>query len=187
VCVHYGELPLSLEANQGQTDAWVKFCVRGHACTLFLISTEAGLVLSQPQERPSPARSHAAVGSERTIRPTTVVLRIHLRGAHATPLVTPLEELPGKSLYVRGRNPQRWLPQIPHYGKVRYAAVYSTIDLVYYGSQRQRELVYLASHSWSACDVLEKIPLLYTHYLGVIRKGYADASRIRAVRYAGHR
>jgi hypothetical protein len=34
---------------------------------------------------------------------------------------------------------------------------------------------------------LEKIPLLCAYYLGAIREGEADASRIPAIRYAGHR
>ena len=33
----------------------------------------------------------------------------------------------------------------------------------------------IAPYSWMACYLLEKIPLLCTHYLGVIQKGYADA------------
>jgi hypothetical protein len=45
----------------------------------------------------------------------------------------------------------------------------------------------LAPDSWLACYVLEKIPLLCVHYLGVIRKGEADASRVPAIRAAGYR
>src|SRR5216117_2291732 len=42
----YGKLPLSFEANQGQTDPQVKFLARGAGQTLFLTSTEAVLVLT---------------------------------------------------------------------------------------------------------------------------------------------
>jgi hypothetical protein len=44
----------------------------------------------------------------------------------------------------------------------------------------------LAPYSWLACYVREKIPWLCVHYLGVIRKGEADAARVPAVRDAGH-
>jgi hypothetical protein len=37
----YGKLPLSFEANQGQTDANVKFLSRGSGYTLFLTGNEA--------------------------------------------------------------------------------------------------------------------------------------------------
>src|SRR5438105_3468107 len=40
----YGRLPLSFEANRGQTDAKVRFLSRGRGYTLFL--TPAGAVLS---------------------------------------------------------------------------------------------------------------------------------------------
>src|ERR1700704_3231031 len=38
---NYGKLPLHFEANQGQTDARVKFLSRGAGYSLFLTSTEA--------------------------------------------------------------------------------------------------------------------------------------------------
>src|SRR2546423_188942 len=44
----YGKLPLSFEANQGQTDSRVKFLSRGSSYTLFLRSAEAVLALSKP-------------------------------------------------------------------------------------------------------------------------------------------
>jgi hypothetical protein len=43
----YGKLPLSFEANQGQTDRQVKFLARGRGYTLFLTPTEAVLALSK--------------------------------------------------------------------------------------------------------------------------------------------
>jgi ubiquinone/menaquinone biosynthesis C-methylase UbiE len=39
----------------------------------------------------------------------------------------------------------------------------------------------LARYSWSACSWLGKIPLLCTHYLGVIRKGGSSADSISSV------
>ena len=43
----YGQLPLSFEANQGQTAAQVNFLSRGQGYTLFLAPSEAVLALSQ--------------------------------------------------------------------------------------------------------------------------------------------
>jgi hypothetical protein len=44
----YGKLPLSFEANQGQTDSQVKFLSRGRGYTLFLTGDEAVLALPKP-------------------------------------------------------------------------------------------------------------------------------------------
>ena len=59
----YGKLPLSFEANQGQTDAQVKFLSRGSGYSLFLTSNEAVLSLkptNQSRDEPgSPAHSDA--------------------------------------------------------------------------------------------------------------------------------
>ena len=60
VVTAYGKLPLSFEANQGQTDEQVKFLSRGKGYTLFLTPTEAVLALrknpeqeAQPSELPT--------------------------------------------------------------------------------------------------------------------------------------
>lgn len=45
----YGKLPLSFEANLGQTDARVKFLSRGSGYSLFLTSREAVLCLKSPK------------------------------------------------------------------------------------------------------------------------------------------
>src|SRR5207302_9655016 len=45
----YGKIPLSFEANQGQTDPRVKFLSRGSGYTLFLTSDEAVLALRSRQ------------------------------------------------------------------------------------------------------------------------------------------
>jgi len=44
----YGKLPLSFEANEGQTDSRVKFLSRGSGYSLFLTENEAVLALKKP-------------------------------------------------------------------------------------------------------------------------------------------
>ena len=53
----YGKLPLSFEANHGQTDAQVKYLARGRGYTLFLTGTEAVLVLKNQPSAVSNQRS----------------------------------------------------------------------------------------------------------------------------------
>ena len=54
VAERYGKLPLSFEANQGQTDARVKFLARGPGYAVFLTADEAVLTL-RPPENPPPS------------------------------------------------------------------------------------------------------------------------------------
>ena len=51
----YGSLPMSFEANRGQTDPQVRFLSRGSGYTLFLSSSEAVLVLQKSEEESSAA------------------------------------------------------------------------------------------------------------------------------------
>lgn len=129
----YGKLPLSFEANQGQTDERVKFISRGQGYSLFLTADEAVLTLRQnknakkdPQQQSSSSRAG-------------VVLRTKLIGANDSPVVTGQDELSGQSNYFSGNDSQKWRKRIPNFAKVRYEAVYPGVDLIYYGNQRELE------------------------------------------------
>ena len=119
----FGKLPLSFEANHGQTHPDVKFLSRGNGYSLFLSATEAVFVLRPPGGAGSPAS----------------VLRMQMVGSSPNPFVKGLEELPGKANYFIGADPTRWRTNVPTYARVAYEGVYPGIDLVYYGHQRELE------------------------------------------------
>jgi hypothetical protein len=141
----YGKLPLSFEANQGQTDAKVKFLSRGSGYTLFLAGDEAVFTL-----RGKKAKNDTPLVSGRLQpRPleltTNAVLRMKLVKANPAAKVTGEEELPGKSNYFIGNDAKKWRGNVPTYTKVKYEGIYSSIDLVYYGNQRQLEYDFVVS------------------------------------------
>ena len=93
----YGRLPLSFEANEGQTDRQVRFLARGPGYTLFLTSSaEAVLVSGQGQPQ---------------------VVRLELAGANPRPEVRALEESAANSYYFIGNDPMRWRTRVAHYGR----------------------------------------------------------------------
>lgn len=118
----YGQLPLSFEANVGQTDPEVDFISRGSGYTLFLKPREAVLALRNGDE------SEAAT-----------VLRMKFVGSESAPRAAAQAELAGKVNYLIGKDPSRWRTGISTYAKVAYQNLYPGVDLVYYGNQRQLE------------------------------------------------
>ena len=149
----YAALPLSFEANKGQTDPSVNFLSRGQGYTLFLTGGEAVLTLRKPSVVkgqssvadngfPSgvsgrvPVTTGAAQGTtSNEPRTNDAVLRMQLVGANPTAKVTCAEELPGRVNYFIGNVPSNWRKNIPTYAKVKYEGVYPGVDLVYYGTQ----------------------------------------------------
>lgn len=124
--MRYGSLPLSFEPNRGQTDARVRFLARGPKYTLFLTPDQAVLALRAAGMRGQNLAADSA-------------LRITLLGTQRNAAVTGMDELPGKSNYFIGNDPQKWHTNVPNYAKVKYEAVYPGVDLIYYGSQGQLE------------------------------------------------
>ncbi|HZI17027.1 MAG TPA: SBBP repeat-containing protein [Pyrinomonadaceae bacterium] len=121
----YGRIPLSFEANHGQTDASVNFLARGAGYAIFLQPTEAVFVLNK--------------GADAAAEPASpAVLRMRLAGANASE-AEGLDELGGRVNYLVGNDPSRWRTGVPTYGRVRYREAYPGVDVVYYGNQRQLE------------------------------------------------
>ncbi|MFB3921475.1 MAG: choice-of-anchor D domain-containing protein [Terriglobia bacterium] len=67
------------------------------------------------------------------------VLRLGLVGANPQAKVTGMDELPGKSNYFLGNDPNKWRTNVANYARVKYENVYPGVDLVYYGNQGQLE------------------------------------------------
>jgi uncharacterized protein (TIGR03437 family) len=116
-------VPLSFEANQGQTDSQVKFQSRGDGYSLFLTSNEVVFTL----------RTRAGVKAPPS------VFRMELRGAERNAQVSGADKLPGVANYFIGNDPKKWRSGITTYGKVKYQGIYPGIDAVFYGNQRQLE------------------------------------------------
>ena len=106
-------LPLSFEANQGQTDPRVRFLARGPRYTVFLTDEEAVLALRG------------------TVR--DAVVRLRPDGASAATPPVGLDSTRTRVNVLRGVDPGAWLTGIKTYGRVLYPNAYPGIDLVYYG------------------------------------------------------
>jgi hypothetical protein len=125
----YGKLPLSFEANEGQTDRRVRFLARGGGYALFL--TPAGAVLRLRGGAPPARPARTKTGSD--------VLSMRFAGANPSPSMEGEGVLPGVSNYFVGQDPAKWRTGIPHYQAVRYAEVYPGVDVLFYGNQRELE------------------------------------------------
>ena len=106
----YAALPLSFEANRGQTDPSVNFLSRGRGYALFLTGREAVLTLKNPVSPSAPAEQT----TQRLPAPT---LRLQLLGANAHAAVTGRDELPGKANYFLGNDPSKWRSECSHLRK----------------------------------------------------------------------
>ena len=134
----YAALPLTFEANQGQTSSQVKFLSRGKGYTAFL--TAGGIVLSLRPNQPVPVQQTSNLAApNQSQQPLNTTLQFKLLGAAQNPAVIGEDLQPGRVNYFIGRDPSKWHANVPTYARVRYKNVYPGIDLVYYGNHRQLE------------------------------------------------
>jgi hypothetical protein len=135
--VNYDKLPLSFEANVGQTDRSVQFLARGPGYSLFLTATDSVMVLSQRMGiGQQPVSVNDLSGAAES--PLTVV-SMQVLGGNPAAHVVARNELPGRANYFLGNNPSQWHTNVPTFGQVQYENIYPGIDLVYYGNQGQLE------------------------------------------------
>jgi hypothetical protein len=116
-------LPLNFERNQGQAPGEVQFLA--HGPTYAIDITEQGVALTL-------GRGPRASESMQPVR-------LRVQGANRASIPRAEDPLPGRVNYFIGNDPAKWRTNIATYGKVRYAAVYPGIDLVYYGTQGKLE------------------------------------------------
>lgn len=144
----FGQLPLDFEPNNGQAAGDVRYLARGPGYNLYLSPREVTLVDH------TAARLSGAKGS---------VLRMQLAGTDARPGdalpgMVALEELPGKSHYIRGKDRAQWHTNVPHYGQIRYEGIYPGVDLVFYGRGHQFEFDFIVAPGASPNDIAITFP-----------------------------
>jgi hypothetical protein len=71
------------------------------------------------------------------------ILRMEFLNARPEATARPLEPLPGKTNYLIGRDPKRWIRNLETYGRIEYEDVYDGIDVSWYGNQGQLEYDFL--------------------------------------------
>ncbi len=118
----FGGLPMSFEANQGQTNAQVRYLARGAGYMLFLTPSEAVLRVMQS-------------------RTSSAVLRMQLIGGRASAIAG--AEGAGKSNYFLDSDPRHWHTGIPNYRAVAYRGLHKGVDLIFYGKAGHLDFDYV--------------------------------------------
>ena len=136
----YGKLPLSFETNQGQADSAVKFLSRGSGYQLKLKATEAEVELRNEKALPKKRAAQSKLPN-----PQSAILKMQFVNANPTPQIAGRDELPGRSHYYIGNDPQDWRTNVANYAKVEYEQVWPGVNLVYYGNQRQLEYDFIVA------------------------------------------
>ena len=62
------------------------------------------------------------------------LVKLNLKDANSNPEILGLHQLPCRSNYLQGNNPERWVTHVPGYGAVLYRNWSDNIDVIFYGN-----------------------------------------------------
>jgi uncharacterized repeat protein (TIGR01451 family) len=108
-------MPLTFEANRGQTDPQVKYLARSREGTLFF--TSQGVIVAVPR-----------VGS----------FQLLFHNTSTVPGITAERQLLARTNYLN-EDPKKSITGVENYASVRYTEVYSGIDVRFYGQDQHLE------------------------------------------------
>jgi hypothetical protein len=114
------QAPLFFEPNQGQAPPEVRFLLRDGITHAFFRTNGLDLFPPQSGHRTSP-------------------ISVSFVGSNDATIVNGTDLLPGRTNYLVGDDPSRWLHNVANFGRVRYQNLYPGIDAVFYGNNRSLE------------------------------------------------
>jgi hypothetical protein len=129
---------LRFEPNRGQTDPRVKFLSRNSQYNLFLTENEAVFTLQSTSPATKSLRRRLLTTLHHAPPAKRTVVRMRLLGARPK-TVTASDQLPGRTNYLIGRDPQGWVRNVPQYSRVNYDEIYPGVDMTFYGNQQAFE------------------------------------------------
>ena len=150
----YSQLPLLFEPSnhQVQNDE-VNFISRGQGYKSVSSPSKATLALRQitisknkfeknresREFRRFRSKRSPEGGSTEKQKYRKTVVEMQMVGSNSQATSSGIEEIPGRSNYFIGSNPDKWQTDITNYKRVKFENVYTGINLEYYGNQRQLE------------------------------------------------
>ncbi len=127
------QTPLAFEINQGQAPREYRFIAFGPSYSLGISRTGLALSLHRPAENHNHVESHPASAT------SSASVALSMVGSSPSSQVTGLDSRAGRSNYFLGNDSAQWRTNIPQFARVRIAAVYPGIDLLFHGNRQQLE------------------------------------------------
>ena len=132
------KFPLVFEPNVGQADPSVQFLAPSRGVML----TSTGIILALTEPGESGAGRHGRDGrrirlKDQKVRRTLVQMKF--KGGNPGAQAVAREELPSKSHYFLGNDPQKWRTNVPHYGRVDLVDVFPGVNVALHGSGQEVE------------------------------------------------
>ena len=130
--------PLFFEPGYLQSNGPINFIARGPNYQLVLAPAEVNFILRKPELSPAPGSVRRDEALALRSAPARVV-RIAFEGADLQADISGADQMEGAINYLVGDSPSQWRTQVPMFARIKVAALYPGIELVYYRNHQQLE------------------------------------------------
>jgi hypothetical protein len=146
----FGKLPISFEANGGQTDPSVRYLARVSSGTLYFTTSEVVLARDRMSASENGIGTNPDLGQHQPSNLTAqiadpIVVRMQFVNASVASSIESSGGLPGKVNYLLGNDPSKWHTNLSTYKSIVYRALHPGIDLTYTGTGKQLKGTYAIS------------------------------------------
>lgn len=150
-------LPLAFEIDCDEHGEPFDFLARGSAFNVYLGPGELVMVLTRPevllQEGEELEQSDRGTTVKAQDLDREIIIRMRMLGVSPSAMATALEAYSGRTHYLLGNDPRRWLHDVPAYRRVMYHDIYSGIDVLFYGDRDRLEYVFVVQPGGDISDV----------------------------------
>ncbi len=136
---NFARLPAAFEENRGQVDERVRFLSRGRGWNVYVTPDEIVMAIaSRPGHGGKSAGKKGRFGNEGTAGTGSSVSMAFV-GAYPGRTLRGARRLPGKSNYLIGNDPAKWLTGVPRFSRVSFGEIYRGVSLELYGTENGME------------------------------------------------
>jgi Beta-propeller repeat len=150
-------LPLAFEANQGQNDPQVKYMARGNGYAVFLTANDTVFALHSSSQAAATGLSRdrgvTATTQRAAEKDRTAAIHMRLVGGNPQSQITAGSELPGRSNYFMGTDPNQWHANVAQYARISYREAYPGVNMAFYGVQKQLEFDFIVAPGASPAPI----------------------------------
>jgi len=145
----FSQIPMTFEPNRGQAPKGVQFTAHGGSYVMGISPTQANISVWARKSK----SKHPSKRLKMDEAYASAHMQMKIVGANPKATAQVEGDVDTRINYFKGKDPKKWVTDVPVFEKLRYQGVYPGIDLVYYGNQSKYEYDFVVKPGAAPGDI----------------------------------